>query len=591
MPEAPNFYLLLDLDPAVCDWDAIEERIRAKRDEWSRASQGHQRARAHAQQCLRLLPEIEQCLKDPASRERQAREADRILTERRAAQGAELDELIELIRTGGGPCDRERLNRLAEKFQGIFTREEIEARMRRAGIEIEGDAAEPADPARASDEIDRQVAQEIRRRLDLLGLRDLYELLELRASASPGELRARAAEIYRENRRLGRHDGLATAENELASFCETVFATAGAKAAYDRFLTIETMERLVDRVELAGADGLLTREEMDALIRKAAELGVGEAAARKYLETLARDRGWKVDPGSAPRKAPRPGPSSSTPEPRAPDRRGRFVALLLPYLLLLGRRPAVAVPIGLTVMGMGAVLVASMGAPGTVVAPSPPVEQPSSATAAASVGDQSGDGSGLPGPPVDQENAGGSGPQAPPAPAPFHAPPARPTPVLPPDPRVVVIAVGEQRIGTLVEETVTDALQSAGLEVRDNRGSLGLIQLLESSGGQPSVSQLAHSVAGDGFHVLVLAEIDPLGQRQLNYYGRTSVAMTCRVRLHAYSLADQLSLGRGWTGELEYTQRGAAQQVAKSLRPAGAALADEIAEGWSRKRGALRGGP
>ena len=614
MPDRPNFYVLLDLDPSVREWSPIEERIRAKRDEWARQRcQGHPKARVRAEQCQHYLPEIEACLKDRVCRAREAEEAERILATERRRHEAELDELVELIRSGGGACDRERLDRLAQKFEGVLTRQQIEARLRSAGVEIEEDEEAAAGTEEEPAELDRQVAREIRRRLDLLGLRDLYEFLGLPAGSRPEALRARAAQVYPENRRLGRHDGVATAQNDLASYCEPVFATEATKAAYDRYLTVEVMERLGERIELAGADGLLTREEMDALVRKAAELGVHEAAARAYLESVARERGWKIDHGATPRPEPAATPTAST--HRDEGRRASSLAFLVPYLRALARRPAIAVPAGLTALGMATVLAASLGAPGAYAPPvaslgpppppaaasSPP--QPAASSSAASAtraapparsgavpvptpgpwgggGDQ-----GAPGTSVTPSAASSAPAADPPRPP---SPPALPT--LPVDPRLVLVAVGDEQIGPLVEETVGSALRGAGFEVDDNRGSLALANLLRSSRGHPPLSEMARALAADGFDVLVLAEIDPVGHRRLEFYGRTELATTSRVRLHAYALIDQRALGSGWSGQVEYTERGTAQQVAKAVEPAGAALAQEITRGWAGKLAAIQNG-
>jgi hypothetical protein len=159
------------------------------------------------------------------------------------------------------------------------------------------------------------------------------------------------------------------------------------------------------------------------------------------------------------------------------------------------------------------------------------------------------------------------------------------------DPRLMVVAVGDDRVGPLIEDTLGRVLRGAGLEVHDNRGSLALADLLRSARGHPPLSEMARTLAGDGFDVLVLAEIDPIGRRQLEFYGRRELATTSMVRLHAYALVDQRALGSGWTDEIEYTERGAAQQVAKPMEAAGAALARGIADGWERRLAAEGGRP
>lgn len=632
--QRPNFYDLLDLDPSVRDPAAIEERIREKKDQWAREIAGPPKARARAEQAQSLLKDLQACLENPECREREAREAEALRAEERARNEKELQQRIGYL---GGVCSAERLDRLAKEFTGVFSREEILERLRRAGVRVEGQDPGPGPTPEPQEELDPVTARAIRDRLDLLGLADLYEFLGLGRDVSPVKLRKAAAEKLKENRDRSRRDALLTAENDLASYCQEVFESAATKAAYDRYLTVAAMDRMRDEIEFAGAEGLLTREAMDALVRNAGELGVEAAAARAYIEDLARERGWKVDPGAVPRPEPA-GPSGARGRsPEGPDA-GRYLGFLLPYLRGLARRPAVAVPAGLTVLGMSGVLVASVGAPSAPAqgggspaaqtasatgssppAPSPssgpapsPAPSPSSSPSSASSGGgrggpaaaAAGGGAAPPGPQEDVSEpprADGSGAQDPtegmdgqepsppgppvptPAPAPPPAPPPPVAPQLPAEPRVAVVATGDERIGPLVEEVVGGALQDAGLQARDARGSLALSELLRSSRGRPPVAELAEALDAEGFEVLVLAEIEAVGERRLEFYGRTERATTSRVRLTAYSLFDQRSLGSGWLDEVEHTSRGADQQVPQGVAPGGVALARQVADGWDRR--------
>ncbi len=262
MSDRPNFYLLLDLDPGLRDWAAIERRIQETCDRWSRdRTQGHPKARARAERSLAWLPEIKSCLADPTCREREAREAEALLAEQKRAQEADLDDLIGLILSGGGVCDGERLDALAQKYGGTFSREEIADRLRRAGVEIAGEDGGTGSGRDEEERLDRHTGREIRRNLDVLGLPDLYAFLGLSSAATAPALREAAAKIYRENLRDGRHDATATAQNELTARCREIFASEETKAAYDRHVAVEPMERMADRIELAGSDGLLTRED------------------------------------------------------------------------------------------------------------------------------------------------------------------------------------------------------------------------------------------------------------------------------------------------------------------------------------------
>lgn len=291
MAARENFFLLLDLDPEVDDWAVIEARILEKQRTWSNdKSQGNPKARRRAERSLTLLPEIRAVLKDPETRRAEAREARKRQQEARAETLRELDEAIGLIQSGGGRCDDATLRRLEQRFGKSITRAEIEKRLRAAGVEIGKEA--PARKRVAKETIDKAVASTVRRNLDHLGLANLYEFLDLKSQSSPQALCDRAEEIYRENQRLGKTDVDSTARNELAGLCKRLFRDEHEKERYDNSLAMEAMESLKGNLELVGADGFVSRQELDALIRQARQRGVSAEDARAYVEDYAAQRKW-----------------------------------------------------------------------------------------------------------------------------------------------------------------------------------------------------------------------------------------------------------------------------------------------------------
>src|SRR5436305_6916622 len=102
MSERPNFYLLLDLDPSIDDWPTIQQRIAEKQQAWSNDhSMGNPKARRRAESSLALLQEME-ILRDPEFRRWEAREAIRQRQEASHERIRDLDEAIDLLKTGSG---------------------------------------------------------------------------------------------------------------------------------------------------------------------------------------------------------------------------------------------------------------------------------------------------------------------------------------------------------------------------------------------------------------------------------------------------------------------------------------------------------
>ncbi|MEA2560974.1 MAG: hypothetical protein QOH06_2478 [Acidobacteriota bacterium] len=292
MSDRPNFYLLLDLDPKVDEWLTIEKRLKDKQREWSADRQGNPKKRRIAESSLARIKEIEAVLKNDETRRQEAKEAVRQLQKARQEQTRDLDGAIEVLKTGGGRCTAEQLKSLAQRFSGTFAADEIKKRLQAAGLQLEGGPSADRKPRPAKEKIDNVTAGNVRRNLDHLRLKNLYELLELKPQSSPKALCDRADEIYRENQRLGRTDTDASARNELAGLCKSLFQNDREKAKYDNYLAVEAMEALKPDLELAGGDGFLARGEIDALVKRARQLGVSTEDARAYIEDHALSRKW-----------------------------------------------------------------------------------------------------------------------------------------------------------------------------------------------------------------------------------------------------------------------------------------------------------
>ena len=117
----PNFYVLLELDPAVDDQAAIAARITEKQRRWSiDRTQGNPKVQREAQRNLELLPEIERTLKDPQERKKESQEARRHQRESLRAAIERLDEAIEVLRSQGTRCDEAQVGKLVQAFAGSF---------------------------------------------------------------------------------------------------------------------------------------------------------------------------------------------------------------------------------------------------------------------------------------------------------------------------------------------------------------------------------------------------------------------------------------------------------------------------------------
>lgn len=293
MVDRPNYYELLELDPSVDDWAAIQARIQEKRRAWSRdKAMGNPRAKRTADRNLSLLREMEVVLGEPEGRRAQADEARRRIAQARQAGLVEVDEAIAVFRSGGDTYTDAQLKALAKRFAGTLHESELEQRLRAHGLRpaASGEARAP----KAKERISEEDASAIRRNQQHLGLATLYEFLELAPQSSPAALYDRATALYQENQRKGKTDADSSARNELAGLCQKLLADAPGKQRYDNFLAVEAMDALRPNIEIAGADGFITQQELDALVHQGRQRGVSAEDARAYVEEHAARRRWGV---------------------------------------------------------------------------------------------------------------------------------------------------------------------------------------------------------------------------------------------------------------------------------------------------------
>jgi len=164
-------------------------------------------------------------------------------------------------------------------------------------------------------------------------------------------------------------------------------------------------------------------------------------------------------------------------------------------------------------------------------------------------------------------------------------PPVRPAPPpLPPTPKVAVLALGEPAFAGHLEEQLEASLRGADLVVEDERNVLALNDALRRYGDNVSLGDLVSYLRDADFHVLVLAQTEITGERELQYLGRVSYATQARVRLNAYLLADQKPLGRGWSEDVEYTDLNAEDKAGGLFSTASGDLARAVLDGWNAYR-------
>lgn len=155
-------------------------------------------------------------------------------------------------------------------------------------------------------------------------------------------------------------------------------------------------------------------------------------------------------------------------------------------------------------------------------------------------------------------------------------PEIRVPPPPPPEPRVVVVAIGDRSIAGPVEQLLEEALAADGHVLMDEAFFDGISQVASDQGVDlPGLSRL---IQDNGATVLVLAQIDFLGETGLEYYGQYSTLYSVNVKVRNILLSERRAIGRGWQQKVDFTSLNAVEKAEEAIRPFLDQLTDSLKE-------------
>ncbi len=300
-----NYYLLLDIDPdRDTTWAAIEPKFRKAIGVWSSQSATHAvpAKRAEYKELLKTKDDIERVLKDDATRKGEADEARKLIVERKTRAVEELEETVRAMATDGyvTPSQVTQLkSRVASKK---LTDADVTAALTRLGVPVKAPVVEQTEMR-----LDDAIAQRIRDTLAQLNKMraaetpaqpahdDLYQFLQLAATASNGALLKTAEAEYEKVRNLPKTGDVGLRQNLLGD-CLSIFKTPDGRAKYDATLRGMEVEKLLEFVDLAAADKkLVTVKVMEEVIRRGFKAGVAEDRIKQQVKAHAAKKGYSVE--------------------------------------------------------------------------------------------------------------------------------------------------------------------------------------------------------------------------------------------------------------------------------------------------------
>lgn len=138
---------------------------------------------------------------------------------------------------------------------------------------------------------------------------------------------------------------------------------------------------------------------------------------------------------------------------------------------------------------------------------------------------------------------------------------------------VAVAAMGDQALLGAVSSVLRTEGAAAGLDVTDAHALPSTEDMLQ---GRAALRDLIAQLRNDGFAVLMLARIEPTGQRELSYYGRNDTAYSARITVTAYDLASGRPFGSSESGEIRYTSINVERESRDVVTPMARAVAQGI---------------
>jgi len=130
---------------------------------------------------------------------------------------------------------------------------------------------------------------------------------------------------------------------------------------------------------------------------------------------------------------------------------------------------------------------------------------------------------------------------------------------------------GESALNGAVADVLSAELASAGLKAVNADD----IPATEGMAGNASAGALLGRLRGHA-GTLVLARIEPTGQRELHYMGRYDTAYTSRVSVTVYDVASGQPIGSRNSGSLEYTSINASKKAEEVVGPLAQKAAESI---------------
>ncbi len=286
----PNFFLLLELNPNK-QWDQVhyEEVLQQKTSQWSHDSAGVTKKALLAQVNRALLPQIQEVMEDPSLRAKEAAAAKKQLVALYEVEQERFEKQLALLNMKE-IAEAEEIDKFIADFKYIKSPSEIEKL-----ITVKRRSADKPSMHRLQT-LDTSMANNIADRLEILHMKNLYEMLQCSRDASNATLSRAAEELYAQIVRL-HPNAETTIMIELVGFAASIFKSNEMRARYDETLRQASLQQILEDLD-EGMKRSTVKElhpkQLLFYLESASKAGWHEDEALERLKAHARFRKWFI---------------------------------------------------------------------------------------------------------------------------------------------------------------------------------------------------------------------------------------------------------------------------------------------------------
>jgi hypothetical protein len=307
MSNRPNYYRLLELDPAEQRWPLIERRIEELKQRYNRVRTDAPKDQQRAAEAFKIFlnhPEhgIAKVMQDPGLRQAEAQARRQEI----AAEEEKLRTMIGILQSRGSFFTAADVKEIAKVLTSV-DEASVEARLTKSGLTKDDGSAAPKkpQPARKRPQLEEAEARSIESDLLGLHLESLYAFLG--TGVTPRSSQKALAAVYQTQKekleKLVRGSPEHKVRNALLSHVKTfLLDDAARREKYNNYLADRDLRALDTLIKLSGgSDKTVTQQSLDQIIRDAQIPNVTADRIREYIEAwVERTKGWtmRVDPAN-----------------------------------------------------------------------------------------------------------------------------------------------------------------------------------------------------------------------------------------------------------------------------------------------------